>query len=68
LRFGVGLMFAEKFGMETDVAGFIDTMNVSESSGDGEIGTNFREIAIYVPNIFWLSIQRSVINSSIVDA
>jgi len=60
-------MFAKEFRMETDVARFVDTMNVSESSSDGEIGTNFREIVIYIPNIFWLSIQRSVINSSIVN-
>jgi hypothetical protein len=54
--FGIFLMFAEEFGVETDVAGFVDTMHISEACGDGEVRANFREVAVYIPNIFWLGV------------
>jgi hypothetical protein len=66
LLFSVFLMFAEEFGMEADIAWFVDAVDISESSSDREVRTNLREIAIYIPNIFRLSIQRGIIDSSIV--
>jgi hypothetical protein len=54
--FSIFLMFAEEFGVETDVAGFVDTMDISEACGDGEVRANFCEIAVYIPNIFWLGV------------
>jgi hypothetical protein len=60
-------MFAEKFGVETDIAGFVDAVNVSECSGDGKVGTDFCEIAIYIPDIFRLSVQRCIVDTSIIN-
>jgi hypothetical protein len=64
---GVLLVFVEEFGVETDVAGFVDTVDVSETSSDGEVGPDFGEIAVYIPDILWLGIQRGIINASIID-
>lgn len=64
---GVLLVFVEEFGVETDVAGFIDPVDVTETSGDGEVGSDLGEIAVYIPDILWLSIQRGIINASIID-
>jgi hypothetical protein len=64
---GVLLVFVEEFGVETDVAGFVDTVDVSETSGDGKVGSDFGEIAVYIPDILWLGIQRGIINASIID-
>ena len=49
-------MFSEKFRVETDVAGFVDTVDISEACGDGEVRADFCEIAVYIPNIFWLGV------------
>ena len=54
--FSILLMFAEEFGVETDVAGFVDTVDISEACGDGEVRANFCEIAVYIPNIFRLGV------------
>jgi hypothetical protein len=67
LFFGVGLMFAEKFRLETDIAWFVHTMDVSESSGDREVWSNFRKSLIHIPDILWLGIQGSIIHAGVVD-
>jgi hypothetical protein len=67
LFFGVGLVFAEEFGLEADVAWFVDTMDVSESSGDREVWSNGSESRIHIPDILWLSIQGSIIDTSVVN-
>ena len=67
LFFGVGLVFAEELGLEADVAWFVDTMDVSESSGDREVWSNGSESRIHIPDILWLSIQGSIIDASVVN-
>ena len=65
--FCVFLVFAEEFGVETDVARFVYAVNVSETCSDGEVGSYFCECGVHVPDIFGLSIQSSVIHSRVVD-
>ena len=38
LLLGVGLVLAEELGVEFDVAGLVDTMDIAEASGNGEVG------------------------------
>jgi hypothetical protein len=64
---GVLLVFVKEFGVKADVAGFVDTVDISETSRDGEVGSDFSEIAVYIPDILWLSIQRGIVNASIID-
>jgi len=33
-------VLAEKFRVELDISGLVDTVNVAESSGDGEVGAD----------------------------
>ena len=66
--FGVFLMFSEEFRMETHVAWFVDAMDVSKGSGNGEIRPNLGEIVVYVPDIFGLGVQGSIIHAGIVNA
>jgi hypothetical protein len=66
--FGVFLMFAEEFGVETDVTGFVYAMDVTEPCCDGEVRSYFCECRVYIPDIFRLSIQRSIIHSSVINA
>ena len=61
------LVFAEEFGMETDVSGFVDAVDVSESCGDREVGSYFCERRIHVPDIFRLSIQCGIIDASVIN-
>jgi hypothetical protein len=35
------LMLAEKFGVELDIAGLVNTVNVTESGCDGEVGRDW---------------------------
>ena len=65
--FGVFLMFAEEFGVETDVTGFVYAMDVTETCCDGEVRSHFCECRVYIPDIFRLSIQRSIIHASVIN-
>ena len=65
--FCVFLVFSEEFGVETDVAGFVYAMDVSEARCDGEVGSDFHESRVYIPDIFGLSVQRSVIHPRVIN-
>src|SRR5579859_4997843 len=62
----VFLMFIEEFRVETDISGFVDTVDVSKASGNGEIRSNSGKCAVDIPDILRLSIQRSIINASVI--
>jgi len=61
-------MFSKEFGMETDISRFVDAMDISEACSDGEVRSYFCEIAVYIPNVFWLGVQCAVIDTGVVDA
>lgn len=56
LLFGVLLVLLQEFWVETNVAWFIDSMDISKTSCNGEIWAYFSEISIDIPNILRLSI------------
>jgi hypothetical protein len=64
---GVGLMFTEEFGVETHITGFVDTVDISESSGDGKVRANCSERTIHIPDILWLGIQGGIIDTGVVN-
>jgi hypothetical protein len=50
LLLDVLLVLLEKAGLELDVAGLVDTVDVTESGSDGEVGGNLREFLVVVSN------------------
>jgi hypothetical protein len=63
----VGLVLAEKLGVELDVAGLVNTVDVTEASGDGEVRGDGGEGVVDVENILGLGVERVVVNILVVD-
>ena len=63
----VFLMFAQKFRVKFDVAGFVNTVNVSESGRDAEVGANGIQSRVDIPDILRLSVEFGVVDASIID-
>lgn len=63
----VSLVLAEKLGVELDVAGLVNTVDVTEASGDREIGGDGGESVVDVEDIFGLGVERVVVNILVVD-
>ena len=53
--------------MEADVAGLVDTVDVAEAGGDGEVGGDGREGVVDVPDVLGLGVERVVVNILVVD-
>lgn len=68
LLFGIQLMLLEKVRMELHISRLINAMNVSECSGDAEIGSYLTEGLVDVINVFGLSVQASVVDAGVIDA
>ena len=60
-------MLAQELRMEFDVARLVDTVNVTETSRNGEVRADLRKRAPDVVNIFGLSIKRVVVNIFIIN-
>jgi hypothetical protein len=67
LLLDVGLVLAEKLGVELDVAGSIDTVDVTESSGDREEVGDLGEGIVDVENVLGLGVERSVVDLGVVN-
>ena len=46
----------------------VDTVYVTKTSSDGKVGRNRRESLVNLVDVFWLGVQRVVINRLVVDA
>jgi hypothetical protein len=64
----VGLVLAKDLGLELDVSGLVDTVDVSESGGDGEVGGDGRESGEDVVDVGGLSVERGVVDRRVVDS
>jgi hypothetical protein len=62
------LMLTQEIWPQLDITGFINAMNVAESSGDREVFADFTQCIVNVPNVLWLGIQGRVVDSRVVDA
>jgi hypothetical protein len=67
LLLDVGLVLAEEVGAQLDVAGFVDTMNVTETGGNTEVGRDFAESRVHIPDVLGLCVQTAILNASVVD-
>lgn len=67
LLLGVGLVLAQKLGVELDVTRLVDTVNVAESSGNGEVGGDRGESGVDIVDVLRLGVERVVVNSGVVD-
>ncbi len=52
----VFLMFAQQLGSKLDISGLVDTVDVSEAGGNGEVGGDLAERRVDVPNILRLGV------------
>jgi hypothetical protein len=63
----MGLVLAEELGVKLDVTGLVDTVNVAEAGGDGEVGRDRGEGVVDIEDVLRLGVERVVINILVVD-
>jgi len=68
LLLGVGLVLAQELGVEVHVSGLVDSVDVSESGGDGEVGGDRDESRVHVVDVLRLGVQSRVVDSGVVDS
>jgi hypothetical protein len=60
-------VLAEELGVELNVTGLVDTVDVSETSGDGEVGGDWLESLVDGKDILGLSVEGVVVDIFVVD-
>lgn len=68
LLLDVGLVTREQLGVQTDVTGLVDTVDVTETSGNGEVGADGGEGVVDGQDVFGLGVERVVVDILVVDA
>jgi len=68
LLLDVSLVLAEELRVQLDVAGLVDTVDVSEAGGNGEVGADGGKSLVDLVNIFGLGVEGVVVNVFVVDA
>lgn len=63
LLVGVRLVLGEELGLELDVSGLVDTVDVSETGGDREGGRDGEEGVVDVENVLGLGVERGVVDA-----
>jgi hypothetical protein len=72
-RLGAGLLgdvllvLGEELGVELDVAGLVDTVDVTEASGNGEVGADGAEGVLDGQDVLGLRVEGVVVNILVVD-
>lgn len=61
------LMLLKEFWVELDISWLVDTVNVSETRSNGEVGRDLLQGSVDLVDILGLSVERVVINILIVD-
>lgn len=54
--------------MEPDVAGLVDTVDVTEAGRDGEVGRDGGERRVHSPDVLGLGVERVVVDGLVVNA
>jgi hypothetical protein len=67
LLLDISLMLAEELRVQANVTRSIDTVDVTESSGNGEEISDLREGPVDIPDILRLGIEGSIINVLVVN-
>mmetsp|Transcript_1774 Transcript_1774/g.4851 ORF Transcript_1774/g.4851 Transcript_1774/m.4851 type:complete len:437 (-) Transcript_1774:18-1328(-) len=68
LFLGVGLVLAEAFGLEADIAGLVDSVDIAKGGGNGEHVGNFGKSLVDIPHLFGAGVQLVGVGIFIVDA
>jgi hypothetical protein len=72
-RLGLGLLgdvllvLGEELGVELDVAGLVDTVDVTEAGGNGEVGADGAEGVVDGQDVLGLGVEGVVVNILVVD-
>lgn len=61
------LVFAEEVGLELDISRLVDTVDITEASGDAEVGRDRAERLVDVPDVLGLRVEGVVVNVLVVD-
>ena len=61
------LVFAQKLRVKFDIARFVNTVDVSESGRDAEVGANGIESRVDIPDVLRLSVELGVVDTSVID-
>ena len=67
LLLDVGLVTREQFGVQTDVTGLVDTVDVTETSGNGEVRADGGEGLVDGQDVIGLGVERVVVDVLVVD-
>lgn len=60
-------MLSEDLGSELDVTGLVDSVDVTESGGNAEVGGDLGERLVDVEDILRLGVERGVVDLGVVD-
>lgn len=63
----VQLVLLEQLGVELNVAGLVDTVDITETSGNREVGADGGEGVVDGEDVLGLSVERVVVNGLVVD-
>lgn len=67
LLLDVLLVTREELGVELDVAGLVDTVNITETSGNGEVRRDSNESVVDGEDVLGLGVEGVVVNILVVD-
>jgi hypothetical protein len=67
LLLDVLLVLGEEAGLELDVTGLVNTVDVTEASGDGEVGRDLGEGLVDLVDVLGLGVEGVVVNVLVVD-
>lgn len=67
LLLGVGLVLTQQLGVKLDVARLVDTVDVTETSGNREVGGDRGEGGVDIVDILGLGVERVVVDASVVN-
>src|SRR5665648_793919 len=67
LFFDIILRIFQNNWHQLHVSWFVNTMNVSKRSCNGEVRRNFTQFLICVKNMGWLSIEKTIIQSTVIN-
>lgn len=62
-----GLVLGEELRVQLDVAGLVDTVDVTEAGGDGEVRRDGRESLVDLVDVFGLGVEGVVVDVLVVD-
>lgn len=67
LLLDVGLVLGEELGVQADVAGLVHTVDITETSGNGEVGGDGGEGLVDGQDVLGLGVQGVVVDVLVVD-